>query len=331
MAGQSKQKNKLLVLKEILETMTDDNHSLTRQQLTDELAKRGITCERKTFYDDIQTLLDSGMDIIIEKNGRQNTYCVGDRLFQTEELFILADAISSCKFLTERKSSELIRKLQKLTSVHIAPELKRGIHVANRVKTFNEKIYYMVNTIHTAIKQNKKITFNYSYYDIEKHKRLKHDGYLYTVSPFYLTWEGDNYYLICFCEKHGNISRYRVDRMEKVNISEENRVTLSVDDEVLAKSQLSVYSMYGGTEKSVTFEFDHSLMDTVIDRFGTKVICKKVSDNKFVFTENVQLSPPFWGWLFQFRNKARVISPPEVVEQAKKEIDTIMSLYNSEE
>lgn len=330
MAGQSKQKHKLLVLKEIFETQTDENHPLTVVEIINALARKGISCERKTVYDDINTLIDSGMDIVVSKRGHSNDYYLASRLFQTEELFILADAISSCKFLTKKKSGELIGKLQSLTSKHSAPELSRDIHVASRVKAFNEKIYYSVNAIHSAIKANKKITFRLSYYDIEKHSRLRHDGYLYKASPFYLMWAEDNYYLVCYCEKHEGISRYRVDRMENVEICDEARDSLSVDDEALAKAQLSVYGMYGGTEKTVTFEFDQSLMNTVIDRFGQRVICHRIADDKFTVTADVQISPPFWGWLFTFRDKARVISPPEVIEQAKHELAVILEQYSDE-
>lgn len=328
MAGQSKQKNKLLILKEIFETQTDENHPLTVAEIISALARRGISCERKTVYDDISTLIDCGMDIVVGKRGHSNDYYLASRLFQTEELFILADAVSSCKFLTKKKSNELIQKLQTLTSKHNAPELRRDIHVASRAKAFNETIYYAVNAIHSAIKENKKITFRLSYYDIEKRKRLRHDGYLYKASPFYLIWEEDNYYLVCYCEKHQNISRYRVDRMENVTVCDEARDSLSVDDEAIAKAQLSVYSMYGGTEKTVTFEFDHSLMNTVIDRFGQRIICHRTADDKFTITADVQISPPFWGWLFKFRDKARIISPPEVIEQAKNELAAILSQYD---
>ena len=203
----------------------------------------------------------------------------------------------------------------------------RKVYVSSRVKAFNEKIYYNVNAIHEAIRENKKLTFRLFYFDIEKHQRLRHDGYVYKVSPFRLVWEEDNYYLVCYCEKHGNISRYRVDRMDKVTVTDEQRVQLSADDEQIAQAQLSLYSMYGGTEKKVSIEFDKELMNAVIDRFGSKVICKQTTDDKFVITVDVQISPTFWGWLFKFNDKARITAPPETVKQAKKELAKISALY----
>lgn len=327
MAGTGRQKNKILLLKEFFETQTNEDNAVTVAEIVDYMAGYGISCERKTVYDDINTLIESGMDIVTRRRGHANDYYLASRLFQTEELYILADAVSSCKFLTKRKSKELIQKLQTLTNKFDAPSLSREIHVSSRVKAFNEKIYYTVNAIHEAIRSNKKITFKLAYYDIEKRKKLRHEGYVYTVSPLYLTWEEDNYYLVCYCEKHEGISRYRVDRLENVEITDENRVQLSIDEEALAKAQLSLYSMYGGTEETVTIEFDKELMNAVIDRFGQKVVCKKVSEDRFAIKTDVQISPPFWGWLFKFGDKAKVVEPAEVADQAKKELKAILKQY----
>ena len=327
MAGQSKQKNKLLVLKEIFEQQTDENHPLSVQDIINKLAERRISCERKTVYNDIATLTDSGMDIVISKQGHSNVYYLANRLFQTEELFVLADAVASCRFLTIKKSNELITKIQSLTNKHEAPQLSRSIFVGSRTKAFNEGIYYSINTIHDAIHQKKKITFKYTEYDADKKKKLRHDGYTYRVSPFYLAWEEDNYYLVCYCEKHEGIARYRVDRMESVKQIDDPRDELSIDEEAVAKAQRSVYSMYGGTEKSVTIEFDKKLMNVIIDRFGTKVISKKIDEDTIQITVDVQISPPFWGWLFTFGTKAKIISPPELVAEARKKLEEISAQY----
>ncbi len=325
--GQAKQKNKLIVLKDILEQYTDEDHSLTVAEIIALLGENRIASERKTVYDDIATLIDFGMDIVVTRRGHSNAYYVASRLFQTEELYILSDAVASSRFLTKKKSSELISKIQKLTSKYIAPKLSREIFVNSRVKAFNEGIYYNINSIHEAIRRNCKITFKYYYYDIEKRKKLKHAGYVYKVSPLRLVWEEDKYYLVCYCEKHGDIARYRVDRMDGVNVTEEACVTLSEDAEQEAKAQLSVYSMFGGIEKSVSIEFDESLLAAGIDRFGTKVQSRCVADGRFKITVDVQISPPFWGWLFQFGSKARIVAPDDVRELAKQEIAKLASLY----
>ena len=224
---QSRQKQKLLVLQNILLEETDENHKLSGSELIKKLAAYGISAERKTIYDDIDVLVDSGLDVVTEKVGHSNYYYVGSRNFQDEELLVLADAVASSKFLTKKKSNELIKKLQALTSKYKAQQLKRAIYVGNRVKTYNEAIYYSINAIHDAIYRDRKIVFRYTEYGLDKKKRYRHQGELYKVSPYYLIWESDCYYLVCYCEKHGELCRYRVDRMSGVEVTKEKRRELT--------------------------------------------------------------------------------------------------------
>ena len=327
MPAQPRQKQKLLVLRELLLQNTDENHKLLGTQIIDMLAARGISAERKTLYDDIETLCLSGMDILIDKVGHSNAYYVASRHFQDEELLVLADAVASSKFLTVKKSNELIKKIQGLTSRYTAPQLRRAIYVANRVKTANEGIYYSINAIHQAIYNEKKITFYYFEYNIEKKKQLRHGGELYTVSPYYLIWENDNYYLVCFCEKHNTICRYRVDRMSDVSVSEADRKELSIDEEEFAKSMRATYNMYGGAEETIELEMENSLINVLIDRFGEKISITAVDGERFRAKLLVQISPTFWGWLLQFGSKARIISPEYVKDLALEKLSEISACY----
>lgn len=306
---------------------TDEEHPLTGNQLIDILAAEGIKAERKTIYDDIATLCDSGLNIETTKSGHSNAYYLGERLFQDEELFVLSDAVASSKFLTIKKSNELIKKLQTLTSEHKAGQLRRSIYVDNRTKAFNEFIYYNINTIQNGIFSDREITFKYFEYNLEKKKQLKHGGELYTVSPYQLIWENDNYYLACYCHKHGKICRYRVDRMTGVEISDSKRKELDENEEKELKNQKSLYSMYGGKEETLRLQFENSLMNVVIDRFGEKVICHPNSENSFFIICDVQLAPTFWGWLFQFGDKAKVLAPDYVVDIAKRKLEEIAKVY----
>ena len=306
---------------------TDEQHPLTGNQLIDILAAEGIKAERKTIYDDIATLCDSGLNIETTKSGHSNAYYLGERLFQDEELFVLSDAVASSKFLTIKKSNELIKKLQTLTSEHKAGQLKRSIYVDNRTKAFNEFIYYNINTIQNGIFSDRVITFKYFEYNLEKKKQLKHGGEPYSVSPYQLIWENDNYYLACFCHKHGKICRYRADRMTCVTITESKRKELNEAEEKELKNQKSLYSMYGGKEETLRLQFDNSLMNVVIDRFGEKVICHPNSETSFYINSEVQLAPTFWGWLFQFGNKAKVLAPEYAADIAKQKLAEIMKLY----
>lgn len=327
MAGLSKQKQKLLIMEQLFNKRTDENHALTGNQLIDILAHQDIKAERKTIYDDIATLCDSGIKLEVTKIGHSNAYFLSERLFQDEELFLLADAVASSKFLTIKKSNELIKKLQSLTSDHKAKQLRRSIYVDNRTKAFNENIYYTINTVQEGIFSDRNITFNYFEYSLEKRKQLKHGGELYTVSPFQLIWENNNYYLACYCFKHKKICRYRVDRMTNVSVSDEKRCKLTEEEAEEMKNQRSLYSMYGGEEETVQIQFDNSLINVVIDRFGERVICHQNSENTFYINADVQISPTFWGWLFQFGDKAKILGPSQVAVMAQEKIAELADMY----
>ncbi|MBR1562174.1 MAG: WYL domain-containing protein [Ruminococcus sp.] len=327
MTGLSRQKQKLLFMKQLFEHRTDEKHTLTGNRLIEILGENGIKAERKTIYDDIKTLCDSGMDIETTKDGHSNAYYLADRLFQDEELYVLADAVASSKFLTLKKSKELIKKLQQLTSDYKAKDLRRLVYVENRTKTFNEQIYYAINKIQEGIFTQSQIRFKYFEYTVEKKKQLKHGGEVYTVSPYALVWENENYYLVCFSEKHQNISRFRVDRMTQVDMTELPARDLSDEEQAEVTNLQSLYGMYGGELMELKIQFDNSLINVVMDRFGEKTICHKNSENTFYINREVQIAPTFWGWLFQFGNKAKILEPAAAVEMAKAEIEKLSSNY----
>lgn len=323
----SRQKQKLLILQKILLTESDEYHKLSGNDLIKKLDLYGIKAERKTIYDDIATLIESGLDVVVEKLGHSNVYYIGSRIFQDEELLVLVDAVASSRFLTQKKSNELIKKLQSLTSRHSAQQLKRSIYVANRVKNYNEAIYYSVNAIHEAIHKNCQITFRYTEYDVNKRKRFKHGGDVYKVSPYYLIWESDCYYLVCYCTKHEEICRYRVDRMSDVNVTSSKRRELSISEEEFAKSLRATYNMFGGKPETVTLEMKNNLVNVLIDRFGDSIHITPKTQDTFSVRLEVQISPTFWGWLFQFGDEAKVLSPEWVVNEANANLKKMLKSY----
>ena len=329
MSGVSRQKQKLLIMEQVFNKRTDEDHPLTGNQLIQILKNNDIKAERKTIYDDIATLCGSGLSLETKKIGHSNAYFLEKRLFDDVELFLLADAVASSKFLTIKKSNELIAKLQTLTSDYKAKQLRRSIHVENRTKSFNDFIYYSINEIQSAIFNDKDISFNYFEYDLEKKKQLKHGGETYVVSPFQLICENSNYYLTCYCHKHEKICRYRVDRMKNVSTTDQKRHKLNEEEELELKNLRSVYNMYGGPIENVQIQFDNSLINVVIDRFGERIICHPNSESSFYINAEVQISPTFWGWLFQFGKKAKILSPSHVAKLAKKQIEEISKLYSS--
>ena len=196
MAKSSNQKLKLIYLARILQEKTDEEHGLTMQQLIDELARYDVKAERKSIYDDIDALSYIGMDVLKETSGGKTEYKLVSRTFELAELKLLVDAVQSSKFITRKKSESLIRKIEGLASTYQARKLARNVHVANRIKTMNESIYYTVDDIHSAIYQGKKITFQYFKWNEKGEKALRRDGKVYKVSPWALTWDDENYYLI---------------------------------------------------------------------------------------------------------------------------------------
>ena len=297
----------------ILLEQTDEEHSLTVPQMIAELSKVGISAERKSIYDDLEYLQLFGVDICSTKTKTTN-YFVASRDFELPELKLLVDSVQASKFITHKKSLDLISKIEKLTSRHNARQLQRQVFVTNRVKTFNERIYYNVDKIHEAIAENKQITFKYFGLDVNKKKVYGKDGNLYHESPVSLTWDDENYYLITYKEKYDSYVHYRVDKMENIELSEEDRV-LSEKPFDLSIYSKSMFQMYSGEETDVTIQFENELVGVVYDRFGVDVPIIKTDETHFICNVKVAVSPHFLSWIISFGSRAKIVSPDWVREQ----------------
>jgi predicted DNA-binding transcriptional regulator YafY len=319
------QKLKLLYLRKILLDKTDEEHTLTVPEMITELSKYGMKAERKSIYDDLDTLVNYGLDISNRKT-RTTDYYVSSRLFELPELKLLADAVASSKFVTEKKSNELIKKIESLCSDYQAKQLQRQVFVFNRVKTMNERIYYNVDTIHKAIAVKKQISFKYFDYDINKKKKYRNDGNLYLASPYALSWDNENYYMIGFYEKYNDISHFRVDKMESIEILSKEQFTVNKEFN-LTEYLKKVFSMFGGEEQSIKLQFGNSLIGVVFDRFGKNVRINKIDDNSFSITVNVAVSNSFLGWLFQFGDKVKIVSPDSLINKFRQLTLSIQGLY----
>lgn len=315
-----KNKSRILYILKLLYENTDEQNPLSTVELIDYLSGFGISAHRKTIAADIELLEEFGIDVITIKS-TQNKYFIGTREFELPEIKLLVDAVESSKFITQKKSEELVKKLAQLTSKNQASELKRSIFIDKRVKPENEEIYYIVDAIHNAINGNKQIEFKYYEYTGEKEKIYKNNGYIYKLSPYALYWSEDHYYVIGFCKKHGKISNFRVDRMVKVNITDRKTVPMpeGFNGTDYAKS---IFEMYDGENKTVELKCTNDLMKVIIDRFGEEVNTVSLGSNCFKAIVDVSVSPTFFGWVFQFTGKMSIISPPDVrneyLEMAKK-------------
>lgn len=328
MAKGINQKLKLVRLMQIMLEQTDDKHSLTMKQILTELQRYGITAERKSIYTDIEQLRVYGIDIIGEKRNKTYYYHVGEREFELAELKLLVDAVQSSKFITEKKSKKLIKKLEGFLSKYEAKKLQRQVFVSGRIKTMNESIYYNVDMIHEAIASNVKIKFQYYKWDVNKNIVLRHDGAYYYISPWGLLWEDENYYLIGYDSAAGIIKHYRVDKMLSLELTQDKRK----GREHFREYDMAIYTkkhfgMFDGKEERVKIEFENYFAGVVIDRFGKDVIMRKSDDEHFIVNVDVAVSEQFLGWLFALGSGAKIVGPENVVERMREQIKKESIMY----
>lgn len=327
MAKSSNQKLKLLYLLKMLNEKTDEENTMTINEMIAELERYGITAERKSIYDDLEALRHYGLDIATRKS-KTTDYFVASRLFELPELKLLVDAVQCSKFVTHKKSNELIKKIESLASYRQAQSLQRQVYVSNRVKTINESIYYNVDRLHTAIAENKKVSFKYFDYDIKKEKAFRKNGDKYSVSPYALSWDDENYYLITFSTKYNDFTHYRVDRMTDIDLIDEERDSLPDREHFdIAEYTKKVFNMFGGEEVLIQLQFDNSLVNAVVDRFGKDVVIGKKDENSFCIWIKVAVSSAFFAWISQFGSKVKILSPQNVVEHFKNYLKEILLSY----
>ena len=306
------QKKKILYLMHILCERTDETHIMSANDLCMALQEYGISAERKGIYSDIDTLRDFGMDIIQVKGASQGYY-VGNREFSMPELKLLVDAVQSSKFITKKKTRELIHKLEGHTSRGQAVQLQRQVYIHNRLKADNETIYYNVDSIHTAIIQNKQVQFQYAEWNIHKQLQLKKNGAFYIVSPWALTFNNENYYLIAYDEKADMIKHYRVDKMQALQplqIERKGKEQFECFD--LAAHMKKTFGMYGGHDEWLTLLCHNDLAGVILDRFGHEVSMIPQDENHFSVSVLVTVSRQFFGWITGIGEQIVIQKPQSV-------------------
>ena len=328
MARSSFQKLKLLHVMNYLLQNSDEEHPITVNQMIQYLESNGIAAERKSIYDDIEALRTFGMDIEECKRGRVFGYYVASRTFELPELKLLVDSVQSSKFITHKKTVSLIKKIETLASVHSAQLLHRQVFVKNRIKTMNESIYYNVDEIHNGISNNRKIRFLYFEYNVAKERQYRHGGAYYVVSPFAMTWDDENYYLVAYDSEAGIIKHYRVDKMEKISTLDEERD----GQEVYQALDMAVYTrktfgMFTGEEIKVQMRFENHLVGAVLDRLGSEVFIVPDGPAHFTVRTDVVVSPQFFAWVLGFGPQAQIVGPAHVVDSMKAHIGSVAALY----
>ncbi|MCR4937898.1 MAG: WYL domain-containing protein [Lachnospiraceae bacterium] len=325
------QKLKLYYLAKIMIEKTDDEHMITMPEIKSALEAYGVTADRKSLYDDMDALGVFGIDVIGEKVGRNYYYHVGGKHFELAELKLLVDAIQSSKFITEKKSAELIKKLTGMVSCHEAAKLNRQVVVQGRVKTMNESIYYFVDDVHRAIAENKQISFEYMKWTADK-KLVRRRDEAYVVSPWALTWDDENYYLIAYDEGADCIKHFRVDKLKSIQVLDKKRTGKEAfKDFNIAKYVKMSFGMFGGKTEKVKIAFQNDMAGVFIDRFGRDIAIHPSGKKDWSeITVDIAVSGQFLGWIFALGPKVKILGPSDVVKKFKDELNAMAELYRKD-
>ena len=309
------QKLKIFYILDYLQRNSHQNHPVRASELIAMLANQhNISCDRKTVYSDIAALQDYGVDIV-STPGKNGGYYIASRNFELPELKLLIDAVQSSRFLTEKKSRELIEKLCNQCSVHDARLMRRDVLVSGRVKSMNETIYYNVDSIQEAISLNRAITFRYFDWGIDGQRKYRDKDY--EASPYGLCQDNENCYLLAHSNRHG-ITSYRVDRMADIRLSDKARTPCpELTGKALVEHANRLFQMYAGDTATVKLRLHRSLINAFIDKFGRDALLIPDGEEHFVATVNVAVSPMFLSWVIGFGAKAKVLHPQSVVDACK--------------
>lgn len=331
MPKSANQKLKLLYLIKIFQEKTDEDHCLSAQDLITELSAYGICAERKSIYDDIECLLQLGYDIVNVKARKGGGYYLASREFELAELKLLVDAVSSSRFITQKKSRELITKIEQFAGPYDRKQLQRQVFVAGRVKTENESIYYNVDRIHHAIQNDMPVTFIYLEWNMKKELQPRRAGRKYRVSPWALTWQDENYYLIAYDDEEEKIKHFRVDKMSRITeLSDEKRKGVEAFREFdIAEYTNRTFGMFGGETQTVVLKLPESMVGIILDRFGRETDIRQLEEGYVSARIRAAVSGQFYGWVTGLGERISILAPEDVREGYLDFINRIMKNYKN--
>ncbi len=316
---------RILLVMQLLMEHTDEEHCVSMQDILQWLTDHGVAGERKSIYEDIKALQEYGLDVEYDKELKG--YRVIDRQMELPELKMLVDAVQTSKFITRKKTEQLIRQLMEYASVHERQTLRRQIYT-EKPKSVTANGYYSLDAIHLAIARNCQISFCYYAWNLKKKLEEKHPGQRYVLSPWLLVWEDENYYLVAWDEELHQFKHFRVDKISDVELLEEEREGKEAFEQLdAAHYSTSHFGMYGGTIQRVNVRFANHLVGVVLDRFGSQVTIFPEEDGYFSVNLEVAVTPQFFGWIFALGQDVRIMTP-EVAEQMKEWCEKAAALYS---
>lgn len=328
----AEKKLKTLLVFKYIDEFSDEAHPLSTSQLIEMLANDGIKCERKSIYADVKTLKEIGYDIVSIKSPTNGGFFMASRKFEIPEVRLLIDAVTSAGFITPKKTQGLVEKLESLVSKNQANSIVTQVYIDPNTKCDNEEIYYIIDALHTAIKEKKKVKFFYKRRNIDVENRKNYTEKTFTVSPYALIWKEDHYYLLCNNQKYDNIMNLRVDRIRKVQTLDEpvrpmNEVSEYKEVFDVADYSSKMFNMFSGASDKVRIMCDLELREQIMDRFGAKVPLLAYDSTHFETTVEVAVSDGLVSWLMSFGNKAKVLEPQYLADAVKERAQQIAKLY----
>ena len=320
---------KTLYLMQILTERTDEEHALNAAEIADILEHvYQVEVSRQTLYTEIKKLTDFGMDIVMKTDDKRRGYYLASRQFELPELKLLVDAVQSSRFITEKKTKDLIGKLESLCSKEEGKQLSSQVITYNRPKTGNETIYYNVDKLHSAIFHNRRIQYRYVDWTVKKELKYRHGGAFYEVSPLHLVWDDENYYLVAYDEKAGIVKHYRVDKMRDMELLNQPRSEASLKQQTdLASFGKKTFGMFGGVDMQVRLVCANHLAGVVLDRFGSDIWMLPKDADHFSANVTVTVSQQFFGWVTAIGAEMQIAGPEEVREQYKEYLGRILGEY----
>ena len=355
------QKLKPYVILQYLLRETDENNIQTAEDIKAYLEEQGISAERRSIYRDIDEInlvnvmleeectADEAKEMLLNDPDGELNFVVYDkhkkgfyvrqRHFDLNDIRLLAECVYSAKFVSEGQAKRLVDVVCDFVSVYQAERIKHNAFLADRVKTNNKSVLNNISTINDAMSRKlnglphkpEKISFKYLKYSIDDLSQQveRRKGEKYIVSPYQLMINDGNYYLLAYSDKKKDIIPFRVDRMREVALAHEPRD----GEEAFYKLDLRnysqrVFSMYRGRKTRIKLRFIPTLLDTMIERFGTSnAQYGRPDDRHYTVETEVEVSDQFYGWLLGFGKKVKLMYPVEEQEKFLAYVDKIRDAY----
>ena len=312
-------KRRLLSLARLLLEQTDEEHSLNVVEMLQILHRQGIQAERKAIYSDLQALQDYGMDIVRTNRGRDCRYFLASRTFELPELKLLVDAVNASTILTQQQSEQLIEKLSRLTSQPQSVQLKRSL-LATAHKTPHTGLYYTIDTIYQALREQTPISFYYYHYGPFRQKVYHQQHQLIYCSPYGLIYREERYYLLGHASSHPDqpVCHFRVDRMEAADLAPDQAFCPKPAQLDLEQYSAGLFSMYGGQLSRARIRCTETGLKILYDRFGLDIPVEFLEDGSYLALVEVVPGPVFYGWILGLSQEMRLTGPEELVQQCQK-------------